>query len=255
MNRTTPRLVGALVALLVAATLFSTPTSATAETRAAAQAPARPKVGSCHALTYQEAAGKSDPDAPVACDRRHTSRTFLVPTVPAGIRMDDMDALGRLVDRKCDPAYERTVSRSIRARLMSAYTYFWFAPTAAQVRQGARWVRCDVALVGGAVLAPLPTKVRRPALGKAPHRDTEARCYLGKKKGYGVTVCSRPHQYRAVKVFQGKGKSYPSERRLYTMARQGCRPAAGRAWATFNPSREQWEAGFRYFVCTRKTMR
>lgn len=249
----TPRaLVGAVLAIGVAGTLLTA--LATATTAPAAAAPAAPTVGQCHAMTWQEAAKSSDPDPAVDCSRSHTSRTYAVLSVPSTTRMTDLDALGRLVARRCDPVWERAVHPSIEQRLLSSYTRFWFAPTTAQIRDGARWVRCDLALAGGPTLAPLPA-AQQPALGTAPHPRNEARCYLGKRSGYQVTVCSRSHQYRALSVFQGTGKRYPSDAARFRMAQRGCKPVAGRSWTTFNPTREQWRAGFRYFVCARKTTR
>ena len=56
-----------------------------------------------------------------------------MPSVPSGVRMSDVEALSRVVLKKCGPAYERATSTNVRQRLLSAYTYVWFTPTRAQV--------------------------------------------------------------------------------------------------------------------------
>lgn len=189
----------------------------------------------------------------MSCERSHTSRTFAVPSVPRGVPMGDTDALQRVVDRACRPAYHRAVSTDIRERLLSAYSYVWFAPTDQQVRQGARWVRCDLVVFGGtSTLVPLPP-AQVPALGTAPYPDREARCYVGRR--FLVTACSRPHQLRARSVYQLRAGRYPSEAELQRTAERRCAPVAGRRWTAFPPSREDWRGGFRYVVCTSRTSR
>lgn len=238
-----------LVVILSGLTVTSSP--------ATALIPARPEVGSCHALTWDEGLKRSDPDDPVSCNGTFTSRTYLVPNVPLGVDMRDPDQLQRVVDRKCDPAYEEAVSTSIRRRLMASYSAYWFAPTSAEIDAGARWVRCDLALAGGLrKLAPLPVEVRVPALGQPLHPDQEARCWGGKRQQYAVTVCARPHAYRAVGPFQMSGRSYPSDRQFARAASRRCSDftRTGR-WGYYTPSREAWRAGFKWVQCADVTPR
>lgn len=244
--------VAAAASLVAPVTTAHADAPSTVAVPAAKAAPAKPAVGSCHDMSVKEAYAVADPDPAVSCARRHTSRTIAVPTVPAGIKMTNGRALARIVDQKCSPAYERAIHPSRKQRLLSAYAQFWFAPTKAQIRQGARWIRCDVVLQKGRSLAPLPP-AQVPALGNAPHPDREARCYLGRKGGYLVTTCDSGHAYRTVTAYEMQGRRYPSQRKSFNTAKRRCGAAAGKNWTTFNPSREQWRAGYKWYICTRKT--
>lgn len=254
LKNTVPRALAVLAAAVTLAAFGIAPTGA-APDATQARAVAKPAVGSCHALSTREAPQPSDPDAPVSCERPHTGRTFAVPSVPRRISMKDVAALQRFVDRTCEPAYFRAVSRSREQRLLSAYSYVWFTPTPREVRRGARWVRCDVVIYGGAgSLVPLPP-AQAPALRTAPHPDREARCYTGRRAGFRVTACSRPHQYRARAAYQLPRGAYPSDAQFLRTGQRRCAPVAGRQWSTFNPTRSEWQGGFRWVVCTTRTTR
>ena len=240
------------VATGVVAALLTTP----AHTAVAAAPADRPKAGSCHALTGAESGAASDPDAPISCDRTHTSRTFMVPTVPDRIAMDDLDALGELVSDRCTPTYLRKISRSDRARALSSYFYVWFAPTRQEIRDGARWVRCDIVLAGGpGALAPLPPAIT-PALRTAPHPDNVARCQLGKRKDFAITVCSKAHEYRAKGTYVMAGKKYPSERARFAEAKRRCpRITGSRSWLVSYASVASFRFGSKLAICSAKTNR
>ena len=219
--------------------------------------PTPPEVGACHALTWSELGAAADPDEPVACDGRHTSRTFLVPVAPARVDLTSPDAVGRWASGVCGPAWRRAISPDYSRRLMSAYDgYAIFVPTAAQQRDGARWVRCDIVLFGGRkALAPLPRRVRTPALRSATPPDAEARCYTAGRSLY-VTTCARPHGYRAKAVFAMKGRAYPAERAFQRAAGRRCARASDvRRWVFLRPSAQEWRAGFRYVTCLDVTRR
>lgn len=249
-------------ALSVPAVASSTAASAAPTERSAATAPAKPGVGTCHDLTYDQAYADSDPAPAVPCRRTHTLRTFLVPTVPDRIDMDDDEALEALVTRRCSPALLRVVSGgSLERRLMSAYSYFWFTPTRAQVRAGARWVRCDLALLAGLDgITTLPRASRPQLQGRPPYDDRVARCYTGRQPGgyHYVTACSRKHQYRARKVYDlggPKGRAYPGRQGFERIGERRCAPVTGRRWHQFVPDEEQWLGDYRYVVCTTRTTR
>lgn len=223
----------------------------TAPSPASALVPAAPEVGSCHDVTWAEYNQASDPDPEVSCESPHTGRTFLAPQVPQRIAMDDEEALYRFVDRTCGAAYEEAVSPDIRRRLMSAYTWYWFTPTRSQIEDGAHWVRCDLGLFGGKrKLAALPTIARTPALGPAPHPDKEARCWSGKKQGYALTVCSKPHVFRATGPFKMSGKKYPGAKAIDEFATPRCRRVSDNdKWSYFFPTKSQWKSGFKWIEC------
>jgi hypothetical protein len=249
-------LAGALLTAGVVGALLTAPTASASAASAAAAglAPAAPAVGSCHALTPREGAARSDSDAPVPCRRQHTSRTIAVPRAPERVDMTDDAAVAEFGGAACSKAFKRSVTRSTRSLLLSSYALYYFAPTRAQVEQGARWIRCDVVLYGGGTFAPLPP-ARRPQLGRPPFGNREARCYTQRPGGYLITVCSRPHALRAKTAYPMSGRAYPSDRQFRAVAERRCEPVAGPGWSIFPPSREQWRAGNRWVVCTAKTRR
>lgn len=257
MNRSPARaLAGAMLALVAVAATFSAPTPATAAPAAAvAKAPAKPKVGSCHAVTMREANAVSDADAPVSCRKKHTTVTIKV--LPVSKRVAGDPNLSFTAGLKgCSKALASYLRGTPVARKMSAYTTIWFSPTAAQVEQGAAWIRCDVALYGGGrELAPLPT-TGKPTLGSLPHPDRIASCLKVTRRAFAVTTCSRAHNYRAKGTIKLSGR-YPGDDRLSRIAAQRCpRIAGSRTYYATWPGEQSWKlAGDRLMVCFRKTNR
>lgn len=245
-------LIGALLTA-TAASALTVPVAASGATTPTA--PVAPAAQSCHALSVEESVAMSDPDPAVPCETRHSSRTFRVVTLPDGVDPRDADAMSEVASDRCSPVYRRLVSRSMGKRLLSAFSYVWFAPTRREVDLGARWIRCDLILLGGRGLAPLP-KARIPALSSTTaNPDHVARCYTGPRGGYSVTVCSRPHQYRARSVYTMRTGDYPTEAQVQRAGARWCGSSDGVRRASFRPTPEQWRGGFRYFVCTVVTTR
>lgn len=218
---------------------------------AAAQTPPAPRVGSCHDLTAAESRASTDPDPATSCSRRHTGRTFLTPTLPEGTRMGDTAAVRRFVRSACGAEFERVTTRSDLQRPLSAYTYTYFRPTDQQLDDGARWLRCDLLLLAGEGLAPLPPR-GVPALGTAPFPDSEARCQAGAPGDYRITVCTGPHAYRAKGSFSVRG-DYPDYRERIALGKKHCSRIAGYRWLLSSPTKAQYDAGQRVFVCSRRT--
>ncbi|GAA5143005.1 hypothetical protein GCM10023340_07480 [Nocardioides marinquilinus] len=264
MTRTLLRALACLaLALGVTSAVLTAPVAATpapatgASTTPTAEASAagRPKVGSCHALTYEEGGRYSDPDAPVPCRRSHTSRTVKVFDVSRSVVADQSKAFDAGI-RGCAPAIRRALGGSRKAQEMSAYNLMFFAPTAAQRRAGARWIRCDLTLLGGSRLLPLPTD-RTPALGALPHPDRVARCGDARRAGFYATACSAKHDYRAKNTLRIPSKTYPGRKGMLRIAGRRCPAIVGsRTWYASWPSAEGWRlAGERLMVCYRKTTR
>jgi hypothetical protein len=243
--------------VVVATTLLSAvgPSASAAPGLFGPDEPTPPEVGSCHAMTLREFGDVVDPDEPVACDGRHTSRTFVVAEPPADLDLGDPDAVALWAVDRCGPVYRRAINPDMRKRLMTSYVYGFFVPTAAEQRDGGRWVRCDLALHGGrTALAPLPRTVRVPAVRGATPPDAEARCYVGKK--LYLTVCARPHHYRAKAVFEMSGRAYPTDRTFQRAVGRRCaRASDARRWAYLRPSEQEWRSGFRYVTCIDVTRR
>lgn len=247
-------LLGLLASLLLvpapagAAPASSTLTSSVLAGSALQRAVAEPEVGECHRLDLTAQAALADGTKPVSCERNHTSRTFSVIDVPKGTKMSDLEALSELVDQKCTPAWNRTVGGSTAKRLLAIYSYIWFAPTEAQIEDGARFLRCDLIIVGNKRAVSLPD-ARQPQLGKGSPSTVEARCFTGKRSGYRALSCSQRHEFRAAGTFKLKGKKYPSSARLQRIANRRCTTIAGPQWLAIPPSPESFANGFKFVIC------
>ncbi|CAN5605021.1 hypothetical protein BH11ACT8_BH11ACT8_32910 [soil metagenome] len=246
----------AIVLALVSGLLVSSTGAATSLSPAGrAGSSARPEVGDCHDLTAEESPDLADPDPAVSCTQRHTSRTLVVLDVPRSTKMGNKEAISRLVSKRCTPVWRSTLGGSVKTRYLASYSQSYFLPTKAQQRKGARWLRCDLVLWAGDRLAPLPTD-DVPALGKPPHPDAVAKCHLGKRDYYAVTVCARAHASRSKGIFTMRGKAYPSQQARYRAAQKKCPRFTGRIpWRVFYPSESQWQVGFKLFLCDAQTKR
>jgi hypothetical protein len=234
-----------LVTLLVATLGTLSP----AQADAAAPAAAKPKVGQCHQLTARQALADSDPKRAASCSGRHDLQTIAVVTSSTSLAALTEDEVSDLGARLCDKPRDRALGRSATKREQTAYGAYFFAPTAAQIDAGARWFRCDIALVAGSHLAQLPRKrLSRPIIGR--HVDSfERRCLTGK---YWVTTCTSKHAYRSTDAVVLHTSAYPTGDQLVAAANRAC----PKSWdIVMPPSELGWEHGNRVAVCYVKTRR
>jgi hypothetical protein len=210
----------------------------------------QPRAGSCHRLTLHDFLSPSAPTAAVGCSKRHTSRTLVVKRYAAPV---DWDAERLFADLFVPCA--RTANRALggdRSRAMSAYEISMFVPSATERAHGARWKRCDLVLVGGRKLQPIPRALK---LRSAPLPDRYARCLAGPEKHLVVTVCSKKHGYRVTGAVKVNGKKYPGADRLARTALHACpKLVTSKHWRyqTFAHV-NYWRAGWRSVVCYSRT--
>jgi len=235
----------------VAATLTLTQSTATAVEADGPNYQA-PSVGKCRNYTITAAYKESNSTPVTACSNKHTAKTFVVGTLPEGVTWSSSaDAIGNAVGDTCNPAFDKALGGVEKTRRMTAYTYFWFQPTAAQRDHGARWFRCDVALWGNAGILPMPSNAN-PLLrdGKLTYGVT--RCLYG-TKNY-VTACSRSHHHRATGSFSFADGPYPGDTAIQRAVNRRCPSLTfTRTWMYVAPSRESWRYGDRTVVCSSKT--
>jgi hypothetical protein len=225
--------------LLAAGALGTTPAHAAPATK--------PKVGDCHDLTWKTSYGMSDTRRPVSCRSRHTLQTVGVPTLHvalAGLSDDDLNALAI---ETCEPVWVKAMGRGVVERSVTAYKEYLFVPTARQIADGARWVRCDIALLAGKFLLQLPRhRLSRPILSKRQD-DTTLRCLTGK---HLPTPCAQHHAYRPLDVVRFKPLAYPTTSDFEDAGSELC-PAAT-AYFTW-VSQARWRIGDRALVCYAKS--
>jgi hypothetical protein len=236
----------AAVVALVAATV----TTGTVPASAADPTYGAPAVGQCFDMDVEELAAESYVEAPVDCAGVHTARTIAVVQLPGDLAYGSTGKLTRFALETCFPAQRKALGTSLLGMRMSAYNAGYFLPTAEQQAAGARWLRCDLVL-GGVSLEPLPAKV---ALGKLPYRKSVSRCLTG--RDFVLTVCSRPHAFRATAAMKVKASRYPSEKAWNRIGNQRCRSAVtSRSYRFGWPSKAAWKAGDRALICYSKSRR
>jgi hypothetical protein len=243
-------------AILVAATLsalLSVPAASASAPAARGVDITPPAAGSCHDLTFDEGMGSSDPDPAVDCAAAHTSITLAVVTFGKAPDWGDSEAIYRRIDGPCSRALATMFAGHIKALQASAYGPWTFYPTKAQRDAGAKWVRCDVALVNGSTMLQLPTD-GDPTVGRLPLDDSIARCRRGRSQGAFVTGCAGTHAYRMTDMFKHKGSAYPGYKKLQRWTYRRCHARLGRSLGLYEfPTPGQWSAHLRYSLCLKKT--
>lgn len=238
-----------IAAAAAAVALVLMPATSVADDTARGVDIAPPAVGSCHALTYAEGAQMADPDPAVPCTDAHTSITIKVVELDSP-DYSNLNAILRKIWVPCWGALNTYFGDGAKALQMSAYSIYYFGPTKAQQDAGASWVRCDLVLLGGTKIMPLPT-TGDPALGNLPHSNSIARCRTGKKLGFVGTVCSRPHASKTTHAMKRPG-SYPGKRKMARWTVERCQAKLGRSFAYYTiPVPIDWRAGRRFSTCER----
>jgi hypothetical protein len=187
-----------------------------------APAAAKPAVGECRRLTPAEAAGGSDSSTPIPCSQTHNDRVIAVRRLPKGVSWSDLDTQHKVVKAGvglCTRPFRTALGQTGRVRDRTAYSYLFFAPTAHQRAQGARWLRCDLVLVHGKKLAALPTD-EEPALNGVHPPDSVARCLGG--TDLLTTPCAFTHAYRSTGTFVVGQRAYPGRAALLRLGRSKC---------------------------------
>ena len=206
---------GAALALTLTGPAYAggtTPAAATGE----------PVVGECHSLTVAQASAKTDTSAPIDCANAHDTRVIAVRNLPNGQTYADVNTTAKLVragESICYPAFRNAVGGTDRVIDRTAYTFVFFKPTAQQVAQGARWLRCDLTILHGTKYGDLPTD-RVPALKGSTIPASAKRCLGG--KNHFTTTCTASHTYRTTGSFTVGLKKFPGTKRIIQIGRNRC---------------------------------
>lgn len=211
-----------------------------------------PAVGACKSYGRDAGSLTSESSPVVECSQPHTAKVIAVALLPdhLGWESSPLD-IGRFALKTCIPAWVAILGRTDKVRWMSAYAFFWFYPTIPEREAGARWVRCDVILTGGASkIMPLP-KDSSPMLPKAPLPNSVAACLSGLE--LDRTVCSRAHRFRATGA-KTLDRTYPGATKRTQLAKQLCPSrTTSKTWRAVWPSRQAWRLDQHTLVCYSKT--
>jgi len=209
-----------------------------------------PTVGECRTTNLADASKPSDTSAPTDCAATHTLRVIAVGHLPDDVAWSQAAAVEKVAAKICQPAENEALGRSYAVRDMSAYSYFWFEPTKGQRSHGARWIRCDLGLWGGAKILPLPTD-ETPALEQPPLPEKVARCLT--PRSFSPTTCARKHAFRATGVFTMKSSTFPGTAKLNAAAARRCPSrVSSDAYRWSYRLKPGWSAGDHLVVCYSK---
>ena len=234
----------AILGLLAAALTIATgPTAGAADPLYHA-----PVVGQCSDMSRAELDLSSYGEASVDCAGPHTAQVTAVAALPEGLAYDSPD-FTELAVGTCNAAQREATGASKLGIKLTAYAIGFFVPTAEQQAAGARWLRCDLVLLGGTELTPLPGKLD---VGKYPHKKAVSRCLAG--RDFLVTTCDAKHTFRATAAIKVKGKKYPKEKAWQRLGTDRCRSATSSRTYRFSwPSKVDWKVGDRALVCYTQT--
>jgi hypothetical protein len=245
MSRTRTALAALVAVVLVGSALALVGGPAQAR---AAKKPVRPKVGQCRTTTYAQALNAADPRKPVPCSKPHRLKTFAVLTMPKGYTRSRQftNKIGTFAYRNCLPRFWKALGGTHAQRDQTAYGMWVFIPTKAEMRKGARWLRCDLALDGARAdntgfLAPLPN-VGFPVVGNRPITDATRRCLNGAPRWF-ITPCSSPHAARADQTFTMPGTAAPTAAQIKAAAAEQC---PGKRYTSPGAA---WRLGDHVIVC------
>ena len=229
--------------------------------------PAPPAAGSCYRISYDEAVAPTNADAPVPCEKGHTSQTFAVDqmdlVVNGHLLAVDSDVIRQQVAHRCPrqlAAYMGATDEQLRLSLLRPV---WFTPTIEQSDAGAGWYRCDViAVTGDSKLAKI-TGDLSGALAKPAGRTAYGMCGTAQPgtPAFSHVLCREEHSWKAISVLDLAEKArkggYPGEGVVRNAGSDVCAEAAREVaedaldyeWGYEWPTKDQWQAGQTYGRC------
>jgi hypothetical protein len=249
-SRTRPAALLAGVAV-VAAVLTTAPAQA-GPARAGGAMTGAPTIGTCSTMTPAQGNAHADKSTRVSCRKAHTARVAGVAKLPASLDWSASNrAIYQVVASRCAPQVFRVLGGTAAGRDTTAYGYFWFEPTKAQKKQGARWVSCSIFLEHGQRLADLPNN-RTPMLPRGKHPDSIARCLT---KSVFQTTCDSQHAWRSTGTFSLKAAKRPAVKSLNKTATRKCVPHVNphKYYRFTYRDADAWAAGDHTVVCYTRT--
>ena len=244
------RLTAGLLTSAVLTSLLTLVAAPATSADAAPRATGKPRVGACYDLTAEQLSKRVSAEDPIRCRRPHTVVTAGVPDLPPQLSYRSSEqAITAGSIQVCARPFAKTVGGTFRQRAQARYFVSFFRPSQAQIRAGARWVRCDVVLLQGAGVATLPL-VRQPFL-KRGITDRVRRCGT---QTLSYVPCRGPHGFRAAGAVRLEPQPYPTRGELRGIIARRCRPFLGRSagYATIRDE-NTWNAGDRTITCFKQT--
>ena len=247
------------VALLSTIVLATTLSAMAASAPAAQAAPPEPQVGDCYAYPRFATVEAAEARA-IACRRSHTGETFYVGSLDDSLGPPRKATFAKRA-AAAKPCTEQAMhqviglgARSIPSRFEVVVVF----PTNAQWKQGARWMRCDAALLQGSgyarVKAPLSTVVAEAKDGAfdfctesvpGSRAKVASRCTKPKKNWILV---AEPRIAPASANFPGVAAVSREAKAVCKKVAKAYPDPQDRWWAIW-PKKSGWQAGYRLAMC------
>lgn len=226
-----------------------------------------PEVGDCRKLGgdvvssgYTDAAS-----SPLACSKSHNTQTVFVTTAKGktkkALKRGDSNGVYEAMLPVCQKQLSAWSGASKSRLERTGLDVVVGAPPAVDVKRGATWLRCDLALFhpdGHSVQIPADTK----DIAASDTSDADW-CVRGEFSARGTTyiLCDRPHDYRIAGVVElgNPSGNYPGEKSINNTLRQRCVPivnrylGGSRRYGWQYPLRNQWKTSDGLGRCYAKT--
>lgn len=257
MSKFSRRIVCALTTAVFATALTASTTATAVEGGQQLEDPAVyqiPTIGECRNYGLAAVAPPTNESPIVGCGTTHTSKVIATPLLPDSLTWESPEpAIHLAMIKACFPAFNSKLGRTESLRQKSAYSMAWFYPTQAQKDAGARWLRCDLILLGGSTLQPI-TRNATPILPAAPLSKSVKSCLAGPADSIRLTVCSKTHRYRATGTWLVDRTYYPGPD-LAAIANRRCPSLVStpRYYYWVAMGKDSWKAGDRTITCYSRT--
>ena len=248
--------------------------------QSASNASSAPKVGQCWNATLAQADAWADwkGAAATSCSSTHVLYTYGIGQIK-DVTSDDWTAKGSKTEldatisadasKTCNSPYEKLLPNLTWSQQL-VQSYF-FVPTQAEWKAGARWVRCDVGVLATGVavtkqaLSELPTRIS--TFTNLVNDDPERFNYcvntqVSVKKsgpldtaGALVADCTKNPQWELESYANfpdALGAPFPSATTVHSDTSEACTQDLAtqtQVWVAYIPSKSQWKTGDREIDC------
>ncbi len=220
------------------------------------QSTSEPQVGQCYATPDDVLADAHDPTPPVDCSQPHSLETYAVLRPTHAL---DRQTMARM-DQQCVQRIKTFLGGGDFAQ--TAVSVYYFTPTRAQQRDGARWVRCDAGVVTDTAVsgARLVTGSLRNAFARGVPEAYRRCVNTAPDPGAPLPLvpCTSPHvaeQMPSGVDLGSAGSKYPGTQTLTRRANAQCAqivssqlPDAARSLVVV-PTQAMWRGGLTTAEC------
>ncbi len=244
---------------LLAASLAVALGGSLASAPSAQAAPAAPEVGNCYAYPRFETVKAAEARA-IACRRSHAGETFYVGTLPKSLGPPRKATFAQRA-AAAKPCTEAAMHQAIGLggrKIPSRFEVVVVFPTNAQWRDGARWLRCDAALLQGGSYVRLKTTLATAIAKASPGAFDFCTPKVPGSRAKVASRCTKPNQnwiLIAEPRIAAASSAFPGLPAVTREAKALCKKAAeefddpqDRWWAIW-PKKAGWKAGYRLAMC------